>query len=308
MSNALIEMMQKKKAQMSAGRDDFRPFKPGMGQTIVRIMPPWRKAPAEGHDKLFFHDFAQHWIKALDGGKEKIQAVYTCPEKTFGTQCEICATVLAAKQHAKDIGDDELAALVDEAYASQQYLLNVLVLNHPDTAQRTVPTTMQVGKSIFEMITEILLTYIEEGVVIFDLQTGVDLVITREGSGRENTKYRVVASPKGSRPVGKMTGEIPDLDAIIAAQMMRNNEQKALNGVAKAVGLPAPAAGTPAARHAAPGLAAPTAAAVAYEEAEDATYVEVAPAAAPVAAVAAPVAAAATDVDELEALLADFDL
>jgi hypothetical protein len=238
MSNPLLAMLAKKKAKLDSKGNDFRPFRPADGKTIIRILPSWRGLDEDGDPNPFWHDFGVHWIKALDDkGAEKVQSVYACPDRTFGEECEVCATIGAAVNYAKDLGDETMEKLVKQANAAENFLMNVQVLSHQDKAQKLVPVVMQCGSVIFKQVLAIMESYLDEEVDIdiTDLDKGVDLIIERSGKGRD-TEYTVIASPKGSRKT-KITGELVDIDKIVATEFAKNKEQRAIAGMSKAIGV-----------------------------------------------------------------------
>ena len=73
MSNALMELLKKKKQAMGAHRR-AKTVKPGDGTSRFRILPGW-----DPENLAFYHDFGQHFIKDLSG---EIKAVYMCVDKT----------------------------------------------------------------------------------------------------------------------------------------------------------------------------------------------------------------------------------
>lgn len=311
MSNPLLDMLKKKKQERDAKGNDFRPWSPKAAKTVIRVLPSWRgAADDDGNANPFWHEWGQHWIKATDPttGKPKVQNVFVCPDKTFEDECEICATVAQAVNIAKDRGDEAMESLLKESFASQKFLLNVQVLSGDDKSNKAV--VMSCGPMIFDAIISLMTEYAEEGVDITDLETGIDLVVGKSGSGFD-TKYTVMASPKGARKT-TLEGELHDLDAIIAGEMAKNKEQKALAGVARAAGVELPAAGTAAAA----AIEAPATSALDDAEIEDAEFEE-APAVAAEAAAeveeAAPAPAAEAEAepeiedDELADLMAELE-
>lgn len=242
MSNPLLDMLNQKKKQLDTKGNDFKPFRPPKGKTVLRILPSWRGLDEDGNPQPFWHDFGSHWIKAIDPktNKVKVQAVFVCPDKTFGKECEVCATIGAAVNHAKDLGDENMEKLVKQSNAAENYLLNVLNLSGPE-GERTTPITMQCGNVIFKQIVALMTTYLEEGIDITSIEEGVDLILERTGDGMD-TEYTLNASPKGSRKQ-QYTGELPDIDAIIAAEIAKNKQDRALGGLSRAIGIEPPKAG-----------------------------------------------------------------
>ncbi|MET2951259.1 hypothetical protein ABXV18_24565 [Vibrio owensii] len=221
MSTALSiqELIAKKQKEIQAKKGRTRPFKFPVGKTKIRLLPSWRG----GEDPQFFHDFGSHYIK---NDKGETEAVYVCTEKTFGGECEICKAIGLG---IKGAHDDETIELLKEANSGQQYLMNALIrgdANHKD------PVLIAAGIGIFEAICEIIAEYGD----ITDLNEGVDLTISREGSGRNDTKYTVIPAAKSEKVSKEMMGKVINLDEYVA-QENEAGLHKALTAVGSASGL-----------------------------------------------------------------------
>lgn len=223
-----------KKQQAAKKAANLRTMKPHSGKHTYRILPTWRlnTMPEECKKEAqpFWHDFAMHWVRAEKGGKP---IAYVCLDKTFGQECPVCSAIGRGISASTD---DDTVELLKDANAAQKYLFNVLHRSgdKPDEVQ-----VMEVGQKIFDQVLEFVSEYGD----ITSLKEGMDIIITREGSGLE-TSYTVMPSMK-SKPVDAAVMEkLLDLDAVV----QQENETKlnlALDNLSKASGvLPAPSAGS----------------------------------------------------------------
>ena len=216
-------------------------------------------------------------------------------------------------------GREVEAEIVSEAKAAQKHIVNAApwAKNTDGTTGGTLGEVKQLAlpMTAFEQFMLIVESYLGEGINIFDLKTGFDIIITRAGTGR-NTKYTVQAAPTSSEAPAELLTKAVDLDAFVnqITEEKRARAMSALGGPKRAPILAAPTPALPAtvvpvatvpAAAAAPAPAAPAAAAVAAAPAAEPTVAlsatpEVVPAAAaPVVDVgaAAPAADSLGDVD-----------
>lgn len=227
---ALIAQKQKEMAAKKARQNTLKPQK---GKHKYRILPSWR---GNGSGQ-FWHDYSMHFIKTPESG-DKPAAVYICAEKTFGKPCDVCAAI---KQALGVCGDDKMIEQLKKAQSAQRYLMNVLHLTGPEP---TKPQVLEVGQSVFEHICGLVAEYGD----ITHPETGIDIVINREGSGLE-TKYSVLPAAKsGPVPADALT-QLTDLDQFVA-QENPAGQSKALTAVGNIIGLmaPEPAPAVPAGR------------------------------------------------------------
>lgn len=288
MSSALLELLKKKKQDMSASRRSPTAKVPE-GSSRWRIMPSWR-----GADQPFWHDFGQHFIKDTTG---KIAAIYVCADRTFGRPCSVCDAVA---EGIKGATDDATMNALQEAKSGSRILVNALQLSGAD------PHKMEIAEfppTVFESIVNIVTEWTEAGEEVLGVN-GKDLVITREGKGK-NTKYTVQVGAKTTAVPAGVCAKLNDLDAYVA-QESSEQQMRALNAVRGVAGLlPAPGsapAGLPLAARSgmhieddSATVSAPPrrAAAPAATEFEDVPDLATVSAPAPVAAAPAPVAAPA---------------
>lgn len=223
MATSIQDLIAGKQKDMAAKKSRQNTLKPAAGKHTYRILPSWRG----GDDKQFWHDFSMHFIKTTESIKagNKPAAVYICSSKTFDKPCEVCAAI--EKMMAVSTDDDTTKQL-KEAKSAQRYLMNVLHLtgDEPDK-----PQVMEVGTGVFEGVCNLIGEYGD----ITDLNEGIDLVITRSGTGLD-TKYAVMPAAK-SKPVNKsvMSG-VTNLDEFVA-QENPQGETKALTAVGAIAGI-----------------------------------------------------------------------
>lgn len=231
---ALIAAKQK---DMAAKKSRQNTIKPLPGKHTYRLLPSWRG----GDEKQFWHDFAMHYVKTPQSG-DKPAAVYLCVEKTYGKPCDVCDAI---QKSIAATDDDKMTDLLKKARAGQRYLLNALHISGSEPSKVQV---LEVGQGVFESICELINEYGD----ITDPDSGIDIVIKREGSGLD-TSYTVLPAAK-TQPLNKsVLTQLINLDEFVA-QETPAGQTKALLAVGEIIGISAPAAtskGLPASRPAA---------------------------------------------------------
>jgi hypothetical protein len=183
---SILEMIQAKQKQLSAKRGRERPEKLPMGQSRWRILPHWAGSETE----LPSQDFGQHYIKDFTG---EVIAVYICTAKTFGKECPICESIAQALQ---SVEDPNARAVIEQAKSSQTYLLNAVQKTEAGYAKE--PVLLQVPTTVFDQIMNVAASYASsDGVNIFDMNEGHDVVISKTGTGL-STRYQVLPGSKPS--------------------------------------------------------------------------------------------------------------
>lgn len=295
--SALLKLLQQKKQDLAAGRKG-KTVKPAPGRSLWRIFPSWRK-DAKGNPDLegqFWHDFGQHFIK---DASNNILAIYVDTEKTFGRPSELNQVLASA---IKTCTDDATMNLLKEARASGSVLLNAMQI---DGDKPTEVQILEIRPSVFEQIVGIATEYEAEGVSIFDINAGKEIIIERTGQGLK-TKYsvQVAAKNRGVVPADVLKN-LHDLDVYVQ-QETADGAFRALNAVKTIAGLlpaaPSGAAGIPTTRAAA---ALPAAGAAKVEEEEDIYAAAPAPARKATPAPAPAAAAEQEDVPELRSAPAE---
>jgi len=179
-------------------------WKPNVGDSRVRIMPPWT---SDGYN-------ADNWANEvyLHWGVPGVEYPILCVTQTPGKEgsCAICDLVdnLRASQ---DPADNEMAK---DLRAKSSYDANIVNLKDPVYKQDEVDaweeenqgqecpftagqTKIQVwtfGTTIYKQLLDIF----ADGTDITDIESGFDVIITREGKTRETTKYRLRIDTKPS--------------------------------------------------------------------------------------------------------------
>lgn len=294
MSN-LLNLINQRKAAVSR----VKTLKPNPGRNRYRILPSWR-----GADQQFWMDFGQHWIKDATG---KIQAVYVCNDKTFGSHCQVCDAI---SQGILMSGDDLTKKRLEEARSTARVLLNVLDLGSPNPMQvhilEIAPTIFNGNKGVGGII-----SLFQDWPNLLDLDGGAEVIIEKSGTGKE-TRYGVSAIP-GKAVDKSVLANLHNLDQFVAAEG-EAGASRALSSLAAISGvLPAPSA--PATASAARSATSPAVAATSFSLDDDAdadalrSLESDPPFEAAKPAAAAPAAAkptAKSGDDELEDLLADL--
>ena len=189
----LKEMMASKKAAIAEQSGRRTPtVKPGVGKTRFRILPSWRGL----EDPTFYHDFGQHFVKDSKG---QMLAVYVCVEKTFSKPCAVCDAIRDGIFAATNDADK---ALLKQANAGGRILLNALQVEKDGNT----PVILELSPTTFDKLIDIYQENADEDNenfnILTDINDGVDVIITRSGTGL-NTEYSVQPALKGSKPVNK---------------------------------------------------------------------------------------------------------
>lgn len=222
----LMALIAARKASVSRQKT----IKPEAGRNRYRILPSWR-----GAGEQFWMDFGQHFIKDASG---QVRAVVVCNDRTFGQPCDVCNALEHAIAHAED---DLTIKRLKDAMAGSRVLLNVLDLNGKNDP--TVPQILEVAPSVFNGKKGAggIISLIQEWPNMLNLHDGVDIIIEKQGAGKEGTSYGVsIAS--GSKPVDpKVMEKIHNLDKFVA-QENEESTRRALTSLAAVAGtaLPAP--------------------------------------------------------------------
>jgi len=224
---ALLARLKQKKAQYS--RSTGKTVKPKEGKTRIRIFV----APNMVTEDHIFgeRDLGVHWIKTQTGGKPI--AVVGDQELVYGKPSLINPAIKAAADAATD---DETLTLIKDWGSRKSVLINAVIRDGADAS--TEPQILELTPTTFGEILSIYETYITDGIDdVLDPNTGIDIIVERQGKGVNDTKYSVMVPPK-STPLAKGTVEkAQDLDAFIAREFFRGEESKALNAISAMMGI-----------------------------------------------------------------------
>ena len=231
MSTLMERIAAKRKAiAESSGRKD-RPTKPAPGKSRWRILPSWLLDDPEA---FFHHEFGQHYVKQMVDGKEKVIAVFTCDNATYGKRCEVCEAIQNAKFSA---GDDQTVNLLANAESKGNFLFNALPLSGDDP---TTPVILQLTKTTAD---DYFALFEEYGLVMLDPEKGIDIIIERTGAGFD-TRYKLMPAAK-SKPVDKgVLKRLHNLAEYVADS--DENRNKALTAIGVVSGQPPMLSATPA--------------------------------------------------------------
>ena len=282
-------------------RNDSNLSKLKEGRNVIRLIVPAPNSVAwVKDDGMFYREVGVHWIKPDENAK---------PIAVVGSE-EICFQRVSTLAAAIDMAiasahDEESKALYESWKARKSILLNVVNRDANDEVQ-----IMELSPTTFGKILDVIALYDANGVDVIDHTVGMDLVITRNGKGKQTT-YDVQPIPlppgKTCKPVTEdQVRQAADLDAFITQNYFRGDEPKALSAVVQIAGISMPRLGAPATPVAALTSAAATVADAPIAQAVMPAAPVAAPA--PVAPVAPVVVAAVADpaaeIARLQALIA----
>ena len=161
------------------------------GVSSVRILPPWDPTGRVALP-VFMHPIE---FKGKDMSYTKYN--WTCVNKTFNKPCPICDGLASMAAAGVDISNWEANR--------RQYYFNAIVMHDPTyneiKKEGTAPGThvlMKAGKMVYDwVVSQITNPMIGD---ITNVQNGIDVFITKEGSGL-GTTYSMTLSPNGRTAV-----------------------------------------------------------------------------------------------------------
>lgn len=184
--SSLLDMLKSKQKELSAKKSRDNTSKIPNGNSRWRILPHWSGDENAG---LPSHDYGKHFVKDFSG---EVQAVYICTAKTFGDTCPVCDAITKA-----EIGtsDENAKNLLKSAKAAQRYLVNAVQRTDKGYASEVVILELPSGP--FDDVISLAAQYASDGINIFSLEEGYDIVFNREGTGLK-TKYKAMLAPRSS--------------------------------------------------------------------------------------------------------------
>lgn len=220
--NKLLDLIAARKNQVSKTKT----IKPEMGRNRYRILPSWA-----GEGEAFWKDYGQHFIK---DGANKVQAVFVCNDKTFGTPCEVCTALAQGIQHAED--DLTIKRLTD-AKANARVLLNVLWLDNGGKCPSDIPQILEVAPSVFNGAKGVggIISLFSEWPNLVNLQDGVDVIIEKSGTGME-TRYGVQVAGSSKPVPANVLEKLHNLDNFVATETAET-QRKTLSSLASSYGV-----------------------------------------------------------------------
>ena len=240
-STAMRDMIKRQKAQYQNSNTNIKKCKDG--KTRLRIVRTQVTAPT-AEEGQFWLDYAVHWIK--QPGNPKPLAVVGNSLITFGTPSPVEAMVEKAIAGANT---DEDINFYKEMKAKKGVLINALNRTVGSEDASEDPAVYELTPRTWGDVWTIAENFDNEGVDIFDPNTGVDIIVEKTGKGKEGTRYTVSAAPsvKGCKPVpAEAVAKAIDLYAFVSKEFFRpGDDVKALSILADATGLAAPAISGP---------------------------------------------------------------
>lgn len=158
------------------------------GTTFIRVLPPHTamKDPETGAHR-FYHPVSLHF------GVGPANKVVPCPRKMLGKQCPVCDRGFKLRNDGHEQAGNELLP-------SWQSYMNVLVFDADGDPVRDKddelkifvwPASRGVLDQIFDEIEELETQSGEAFIDITDPKHGVLIKVTKKGTKKENTKYKV---------------------------------------------------------------------------------------------------------------------
>jgi len=166
------------------------------GENVVRILPPPEGATSP------FRVTSMHYIDPIPGSDRKI--VFACPRVEGVGICPACAKAEELGR-SPDPGQRERAK--DLAHSLRIYA-NVLDRSQPDVG----PKVLGFGKQIQMQLRAIRASPRLGGDFTDPTSKGFDIIITRTGTGRQDTKYNVAADRQCSPLADSDEGIVAILD------------------------------------------------------------------------------------------------
>lgn len=244
-NSALLDAV--KNAKNKYSRSDNKHLKPAEGRNIYRIVIP-TDATKLGPNGEFWADLGQHWIKTALKGKPI--CVVGSRDICFGEPCAVGIAYEAALGHAESAGyDEDTIALIKEMKPAKSVLFQA-INRTTDTKAQTVEI-LELRPSAAQQILDLYMQYLEEGQDMFDLASGIDIVVTKSGKGLQ-TEYTVNVKPGASAPVSKeAVAKCISLREHIEREFFKGEENKAILTLQNIAGVQLPRLAAPASSSAA---------------------------------------------------------
>jgi hypothetical protein len=216
------EKIAAKRGDIAAGRQRGQKcYKFKVGDTLFRILP------AKDQVGEWWRTFGQLYLKSFDG---KDLVVIGDKFLTYGEEDPIREMVFEGMKHAAapDIKDH-----FKEMLGGPRNVFQALILNDKEVAP-TEPQLVEVSDTQFELILAQFGMYLDmdDTYDLSSLARGHVFKCTREGTGKNDTKYTFLATPQAA-PLGpQILEKLIDMDAWVTA-LFEAKDQKALGVLAK---------------------------------------------------------------------------
>lgn len=170
-----LDAIRKKLASTDFGGGSRNYWKPKVGRNTIRILPA-----VDDMGDFFWVDVGKHFLQN--------NKTYICPEFTLGEPCPICEFV----KELYSAGDAESKTLAGNIGRRKQFWMNIIDRDNEDAGVQLFTPGALIFKAIASIIGD------PDYGDIFDEDDGTDIVITRTGLGRTDTRYEVMARRKSS--------------------------------------------------------------------------------------------------------------
>lgn len=155
-----------------------------VGDNVLRILPPkvGQASP--------FRTTAMHYIDEVAGLDKKV--VFACPRIELKQDCPACAEAERLNKSANPLDRDRAYQI------GSKLRIYVNVLDRRISDPRLGVKVLSIGKMIHNQLKEIRNNPRKGGDFTDPTEDGFDIVIHREGSGKNDTKYHVAADRSNS--------------------------------------------------------------------------------------------------------------
>ena len=167
---------EEKEEMAKGGGADF--MKLGVGKSVVRILPPVAGSRSP------FRVVHQHFVRLPT---QPGPVVFVCPKMETRSPCPMCERAAKLKSSGNEADRDAAWELMPK----RRVFCNVVDRAHPEDG----PKVLAFGKLIHEELVSLRDDEDAGGDYTHPL-TGFDIIIIREGTGKNDTAYKVRRSPK----------------------------------------------------------------------------------------------------------------
>lgn len=226
--SSFLELLKTKQKELSSRKARDNTVKLPAGNSRWRILPHWSGDENAG---LPSHDYGKHFVKNFSN---EVQAVYICTSKTFGKECPICNMITTSEI---TVADANAKQIISGAKAAQRYLLNAVRRN--DKGYESEVVVLELPGGAFDDMLGLAFQYASDGINIFSLAEGYDVIFNREGTGLK-TRYKAMLTPKSTPIEADYMGKATNLSTYVE-QEYEEGKTKALVALSNLAGSSTPA-------------------------------------------------------------------
>jgi hypothetical protein len=186
-----LEEADKEQTELDAGAADFMKLK--AGRNVVRILPP----PLASGRRSPFVKIWQHFIE-LPGAAHPVS--FSCPRLMLKKHCPACQKA----DQLKATGNPADLDMAKDLFAKRRVFANVINRAEPEKG----PRILGFGKTIDEQLVALRRDE-DAGGDYTDPVNGFDIIISRQGSTKNDTKYDVRPS-RQSTPLATTQEQMQD--------------------------------------------------------------------------------------------------